>query len=114
MIPKGIFPHISYAMQGTLLVHEVGEGSKVEDLHCGEIEDSVEDDRNGAIMDRPRTPYLEHQLSVFVTDGIQRGILPSAFERTVKSITALWFLQSTTEHNELYMFGLLDRVIPFV
>jgi hypothetical protein len=41
------------------------------------------------------------------------GVPHNAFGRTAITITALWFVQGTTEHNELYMFESSRGVIPY-
>lgn len=51
---------------------------------------------------------------MFGTNDTLRGIPHSAFERMTKSITARCFVQSTTGHIGLYMFGQLNCVTPYV
>jgi hypothetical protein len=53
---------------------------------------------------------LAPALSVFGTDGTLRGIPCRPFERMATSIVARWFVQSTTEHIELYMYYLSTGV----
>lgn len=52
-------------------------------------------------------------LSVFGTDGALWGVPCSVFGRTTRSIAGRWFVRDTTEHNGLYRFGSLERVIPY-
>jgi hypothetical protein len=53
-------------VQDAFLICNAGEGSEVEDLSIIEGDWDVEDDSHGVVVDQPRTPYLAHQLSVFV------------------------------------------------
>jgi hypothetical protein len=86
----------------------------VEDLPDDEIEDSVDDDDHGAVMNCRRSPYRACQLSVFGTDDALRGVPHNAFGRIAMLIRTRWFMPYTTKHNELYRFGLPKGVIPYV
>lgn len=101
-------------MQGTPLVDDAGEGSEMENLSGGEIEDDAENDIHEVVRNRCRTPYLALQLSVFGTDGALRGVPCSAFERASTSIITRWFIRGTMKHDKLYRFGPLRGVIPYI
>jgi hypothetical protein len=54
------------------------------------------------------------ELSVFGNDGTLQVVPCSTFERTAMSISARWFMLSTTKHSELYRFGLPRGIIPYI
>jgi hypothetical protein len=54
----GLHPHVQYAVQGAILVCDAGEGSEVENLPGCEVDDGVENDGHGAVLDQRRSPYL--------------------------------------------------------
>jgi hypothetical protein len=53
-------------VQDTLICN-AGVGSIVEHLHSIEGERGVKDGSHGVVVDQRRTPYLAHQMSVFMT-----------------------------------------------
>lgn len=54
-------------MQDPLLVHDAGEGSKVEDLPGIEDDRGAEDDCHGVVVNQRHTPYLACQMSLFMS-----------------------------------------------
>jgi hypothetical protein len=53
-------------VQDAFPVWDAGEGSKAENLPDVEDDQGVEDDGHGVVVNQHRTPYLVHQLSVFM------------------------------------------------
>jgi hypothetical protein len=86
----------------------------VEDHPNDEVEDSVEDNGHGVVVNQHHTPYLARQQLAFGTDGALRGIPRSAFGRTTTSIATQWFVRGMMGYSKLYRFGPLECVIPYV
>lgn len=51
---------------------------------------------------------------MFGIDDALWGVPHSAFERTIMSIVARWFVLGKMKHNGLYKFGPSRGVIPYV
>jgi hypothetical protein len=65
---------VHYAVQGSFLICNAGDGSEVEDLSNIEGDRGVEDDGHGVVVYQRRTPYLVRQLLVFVTRLCTTGV----------------------------------------